>query len=131
MSKRTQESVERLRAQSGLDEFSFSGELHKNSEYPVTENWQKTLGGFNTWSHGDVTYKDGEYRMTVTVNVLDRYNFNKGQQDIASGTSDDVNGRFEALGWAKSFNTKGQMTFEVSWKEGEIPSSTTQVSQGR
>jgi len=69
--------------------------------------------------------------MTVTVNVLDRYNFNKGQKDIASDTPDDVNGRFEALGWAKSFNTKGEMTFEVSWKEGEIPSSTAQVNQGR
>ncbi|MCL2179126.1 MAG: hypothetical protein FWC28_08240 [Proteobacteria bacterium] len=132
--RRTQESVENLRKQSGLDEFNVSGGLHPNSEYPTTENWQKTLGGFNTWSHAEVAYdkEKKEYQMKITVNVLDRYNFNKGQKDIASGTPDDVNGRFEALGWAKSFNAKGDMTFEVKWKEGEIAASTpAQVNQGR
>jgi hypothetical protein len=31
-----------------------------------------------------------------------------------------VNGRFESLGWAHSFTTVGEITFEVSWKAGEI-----------
>ena len=51
------------------------------------------------WSNiREVSYANGEYHMTITVNSLDRYNFNAGQADIASGTPDDINGRVESLG---------------------------------
>jgi hypothetical protein len=128
---RTQQAVEALRNESGLDAFNVSGGLHPTTEYPVTENWQKTVGAFNTWSYGEVKYDNGEYTMQITVNSLDRYNFNKGMNDIGTGTPDDVNGRFEALGWAKSFDTKGEMTFDVTWKEGEASSSSPVIQQGR
>jgi len=136
---RTQQNVEALRAKSQLNNFNVSGGLHPTINYPeygypsVTENWQKALGGFNTWSYSEVKYENGEYQIKITVNSLDRYNFDKGKSDLGSGTPDDVNGRFEALGWAKSFDTKGQMTFEVKWKEGEINDSipTIFVEEGR
>lgn len=62
--------------------------------------------------------------MEFTVNIRDKYNFNPGQYDIASGAPDDENGRFEALGWAKSFYSVGSATRIVTWKAGNITSST-------
>ena len=35
---------------------------------------------------------------------------------IATGTLDDINGRFEVLGWAKSFFSRGTMYTEWKWK---------------
>ena len=58
--------------------------------------------------------------MSATVHELDWYSFNSGQNDIASGASDNENGRFETLGWAKSFNTTGEAEFETTWSMGTI-----------
>lgn len=71
-----QYAVEELRGSSGLSEFNVSGRLLWGEHYPETENWQKTLGSFCTWSYAQVSYENGEYHMTITVNSLDRYNFN-------------------------------------------------------
>lgn len=45
-------------------------------------------------------------------------------QDIATGTPDEVNGRFAVLGWAESFNTIGKMEKVVTWSDGKIDTST-------
>lgn len=55
--------------------------------------------------------------------------FNPGAADIASGTKDEVNGRFAILGWAKEFKTYGSMKRTVTWTIGKI-GSTTSVSGG-
>ena len=34
--------------------------------------------------------------------------------------SDNENGRFEELGWAKSFITRGSIVIKVKWKRGNI-----------
>lgn len=88
----------------------------------TSENWQKTLGAFVAWGSATVTYKNGQYTMIFTLNVKDRYNFNRGMSDIATGISDDVNGRFAVLGWAKSFMTYGELVRMVKWNEGGINS---------
>lgn len=36
--------------------------------------------------------------MNTTVHHIDRYNFNNGMKDVASGAPDNENGRFEQLG---------------------------------
>ncbi len=54
--------------------------------------------------------------MIIIISFRDKYNFNKGQKDIASGAPDDENGRFEELGWARSFETYGIMAKVVTWK---------------
>lgn len=54
--------------------------------------------------------------MRVNISFRDMYNFNKGAQDIGSGASDDENGRFEELGWARSFETYGHINREVKWR---------------
>ena len=61
--------------------------------------------------------------MMITIHAIDRYNFNKGAKDIATGTPDNENGRFEELGWARSFVTRGSIPVKVNWKRGDIEES--------
>jgi hypothetical protein len=104
--------------ENGNSNFSFTGPDSPipDGGYPETENWQKTLGGYRQWSHGDVTVDEsGHVRMVVTVNAEDHYNFNASQKDIASGAPDDANGRFSELGWAQGFDVSGTVTRVVEW----------------
>jgi RHS repeat-associated protein len=93
-----------------------------------TENWEKTIGGHQIWGEGTVTVDmEGckrRYKMKLRVKIEDFYNFNRGQFDIATGLPDDENGRFEVLGWAKSFYTRGEIIREVTWTGGDISRST-------
>lgn len=79
--------------------------------YPDTEDWQKAIGAFNFYYKADLNVtkvKGGlKYSLNLTIYAEDKYNFNPGQKDIASGTPDDVNGRFEVVGMAKEFMQQG------------------------
>ena len=82
--------------------------------YPATENWQKAVGAFNVYYHADLSVVQNEDNsLTYTLNIIlygeDKYNFNPGQADIASGTPDSVNGRFEVVGLAKEFMQSGSV----------------------
>ena len=89
--------------------------------YPQTENWQRTIGGHTTYTDTDVKVEGDTVTATVTVYARDKWNFNNGQSDPASGTPDAVNGRFEELGWGKSFESSGSLTRTYTWKVGEQP----------
>lgn len=102
----------------GNQSFSMTGPASGSQHYPVTENWQKTIGGYQQWSSAEVTTSGNTATMTITVHAEDYYNFNKGQSDIASGTPDNVNGRFCEIGWAKPFPTSGEVTRVVTWELG-------------
>lgn len=121
-----QRAAEEYYQLTGQTDFSLSSSATgiADSEYPVTENWQKTLGGFQTWTSADISVKNGQVEMVINVNVIDRYNFNKKQQDIATGTPDEVNGRFESLGWAHSFDVSGELGREVTWTQGDTENRT-------
>ena len=97
-----------------------------------SENWQKTIGAFYTYGHGQVTIdpSTGTATMVVTFYMEDMYNFNPGMADIASGTADAVNGRFAQLGWAKEFKTYGSMTKTVTWNINDSSSAWTEVKSG-
>jgi hypothetical protein len=56
--------------------------------------------------------------MTMTVHAEDRYNFNPGAADIATGTPDGANGRFEQTGLAHQYTNSGSLEREVSWSQG-------------
>lgn len=98
--------------------------------YPATENWQKAIGGHNVWTSADVqvtgTAPNRSYSMQLTVNAEDRYNFNPGAADIATGTPDSDNGVFEITGLAHQYMNRGQLTRVVTWNEGDI--ANTQIS---
>ena len=98
--------------------------------YPQTENWKWAIGGHTTFTETNVQIEGDIVTATVTVHARDRWNFNAGDSDSVSGTPDDVNGRFEELGWAQSFDTSGSMTQTYTWKVGEepptLPTNTTE-----
>ena len=99
-------------------------------------NVQRTIGAHQVYAHGVVTYYESTqmFVMTVTLYMEDMYNFNRGQNDIQSGTPDAVNGRFSTLGWAKEFKVKGTMTTLVTWKatrEDMLKDATNIDSKGR
>ena|GEM_PF-3753447 len=81
------------------------------------EKWQKTIGAHHVYGHGKVEIDNKTLiaTMTITFYMEDMYNFNPGQQDIATGTPDAANGRFAVLGWAKEFKTAGSMTKVITW----------------
>ncbi|MEO6953274.1 MAG: hypothetical protein ABI321_15850, partial [Polyangia bacterium] len=89
--------------------------------YPTTENWQKAIGAHEIWLEAAVdvaTAMGGERRFKVQMKLHaeDRYNFNPGATDIASGVPDDVNGVFEVTGLGKEFLSKSTLarTFEFT-----------------
>ena len=92
-----------------------------------TENWQKALGGHRVWGRGTVTCDPGacEYQLKLTVKMEDFYNFNKNQHDIATGLPDNENGRFEVLGWAKSFYSRAEFVETITWRRGTTGSPSS------
>ncbi|WP_194834495.1 hypothetical protein [Nocardia sp. XZ_19_369] len=95
------------------------------TNYPVTENWQKAIGGYQQYSHSNVRVEGNRVVMDVTVSAQDYYNFDKGKHDKGTGVSDAENGRFAEIGWAKPFESSGSLTRTVSWEVGQPPSSAT------
>ncbi|MEU6586663.1 hypothetical protein [Nocardia sp. NPDC046763] len=90
-----------------------------------TENWEKTVGNYQQWSHANVRVEGKRIVMDVTVEAQDYYDFDKGKSDIATGVEDSENGRFTEIGWAKPFETHGSLTRTVSWEVGQPPSTMT------
>lgn len=125
-------AVDVLARQNRLSEFSVTGDAASSSElagYPTTENWQKTLGAHNVWSNANVRINGDQVTMDITVNADDRYNFNRGDSDIATGTPDEANGRFAELGWAKQFDVHGEVHRTITWTLGQ-PIPTIATDQG-
>jgi hypothetical protein len=97
-------------------------DLDADFPYSKTENWQKAIGAFNVYYKADLSAKGNEdgsltYTLNMTIHAEDLYNFNPEQADIATGTPDDENGRFEIIGWAKEFMQSGaaKLTKPIIW----------------
>ncbi len=125
---RAQIAAEEL-IRAGNTDFSMTGQASgvPKKYYPKTENWQKTIGDYQVWSHGRVHVEGNTVTMEITVNGEDRWNFNRGARDIGSGAADNENGRFTEIGWAKPFDTHGSLTRTVTWQLGEVPDTTPPV----
>ena len=117
--REAQREAERLSNTEGR-KFKMSSDAGIADSYPTTENWQKALGGHSIWGEASVVNCKDSFSMNITLHALDKYNFNNGASDIATGASDNENGRFEELGWAKSFITRGSIVIKVKWKRGNI-----------
>lgn len=118
----TNRAVQQMIADGQQPPFSITSEFTGAYPYPETENWQKAIGGHQVWVSADVSYDaNGNVVVETVIHAQDRYNFNRGQADIATGTLDEVNGRFEELGWAHSFDTYGEVSFRSEFDEnGQI-----------
>lgn len=106
--------------------------------YPDTENWQKAIGAHEIWNSAEVTVTPPSspsgkptFTMKYTLHGEDRYNFNPGAHDIATGQPDSDNGRFEVSGLAKQYMNYGALDRNVSWTAGDIAGSTKTETQGR
>jgi hypothetical protein len=94
--------------------------------YPKTENWQKTIGAHFIWISANVQVfpatDDGIpfFKVLVTIHAEDRYNFNPGNKDIATGIPDDDNGIFEITGLAKQYMNYSTYSWWESWN-GSTP----------
>ena len=119
----------------GMTETTLYSPATSEGPYPVTQNWRKTIGGHTNYTTTNVEVSGDTVTATVTVYARDRWNFDSGKSDPDSGTPDAVNGRFEELGWAKSFDTSGSMTKTYTWKVGEqpptLPTNTTESKYER
>ena len=119
----------------GMTEATLYSPATSEGPYPVTQNWRKTIGGHTNYTTTNVEVSGDTVTATVTVYARDRWNFDSGKSDPDSGTPDAVNGRFEELGWAKSFDTSGSMTKTYTWKVGEqpptLPTNTTESKYER
>ncbi len=122
---RTAAAVDAMATASGRTSFSVTGPGSQAPAGPATENWQKTIGEYRQWSSANVTVNGNQITMTVKVHEADRYNFNRDQQDIATGAPDNANGAFTELGWARPFDTHGEITRTITWNRGHPPSADT------
>ncbi len=95
----------------------------KFAPHPVTENWTKALGQHVFWVSAsviaEVSGEDIRMRADITIHAEDRYNFNPGAKDIATGIPDSANGRFELCGLAHQYMNFGRATRSVSWLKGK------------
>ncbi len=106
--------------------------------YPETENWQKAIGAHDIWNSAKVTVTPPtepggkpQFNMDMTVHMEDRYNFNPGAADIATGTMDAENGRFEKVGLAHQYMNYGTLDRQVSWGQGDVQPTSTGGGAGR
>jgi len=107
--------------------------------YPQTENWQKAIGAHQIWNSATVTVTPPttpggkpQFSMRMTLHAEDRYNFNPGAADIATGTPDAENGRFERVGLAHQYMNYATLQRDVRWEQGNPQAATsTPVDTGR
>jgi hypothetical protein len=99
--------------------------------YPATENWQKAIGGHPIWNSATVTVTPPteaggrpQFSMKYTLHAEDRYNFNPGQADIATGAPDATRGKLEQTGLAHQYTQYATLNRDVSWTQGDIAGTT-------
>jgi hypothetical protein len=89
--------------------------------YPTATNWQKTIGAHSVWLSADVTIASIQGKITydaaVTVHMEDRYNFNPGESDVATGIPDSANGLFEITGLGQQYNHFGTSKHHFRWTD--------------
>ena len=124
-------------ANKAVKEFSLTGgQISCGSNllfpYPATENWQKAIGGHVIWLSGDakVSERGGDTWMVVdmVLHAEDRYNFNPGAQDIATGIPDSDNGVFEITGLAKQYTQTAELQRQIEWKYGTLGTGSTSTA---
>ncbi|OLE21208.1 MAG: hypothetical protein AUG44_28265 [Actinobacteria bacterium 13_1_20CM_3_71_11] len=119
------QEAERIFRETGQTGFEMTGDPALETElaggYPSTENWQKTLGDHTIYGTAQVVVTGNQVTMKIKVHAEDMYNFNLDAQDVATGASDNENGRFSTLGWAKGFRTHGELERTVTWTVGDTP----------
>lgn len=117
--------------------------------YPATENWQKAIGAHSIWIEADVTVTvtrlGGEsseenqtlpvsymrsFEVSMTIHAEDMYNFNPGAADIATGTPDSDNGRFELTGLGHEYLNRGTYAHSFEFEANMDPATSPEHEAG-
>lgn len=101
------------------------GDVGGRYPYPATENWQKAIGGHAIWLSAEVTVTTDpqtgrRFDIAMNLHAEDMYNFNPGAADIATGTPDSDNGRFQITRQAQEFLNRSALTRRVSIELGPL-----------
>jgi hypothetical protein len=95
--------------------------------YPETENWQKAIGSHTIWLSGRISVSESLhispallFKAVMTLHAEDRYNFNPGANDIATGIPDSDNGRFEMTGLAHQYDHFSTLVRNLEWRGEDI-----------
>jgi hypothetical protein len=105
--------------------------IARHFPYPATENWQKAIGGHTIWLSGKAvvlqtnTSSDPTFKVVMTLHAEDRYNFNPGQQDIATGIPDSDNGRFAMTGLAHQYDHFSTLVRHLEWQGTSLGLATS------
>ncbi|MET0593144.1 MAG: hypothetical protein ABW133_10615 [Polyangiaceae bacterium] len=97
------------------------GDTDNRYPYPATENWQKAMGGHAIWIEtrvnvvSDPAAQRRRFDIDFAIHGEDMYNFDPKKEDIATGTPDEANGRFQESGLANEFLTTGTATRKIQF----------------
>ena len=108
----------------------------KFAPHPVTENWVKPLGQHVFWVSATVIVSvSREPKIGMDAELLipaeDKYNFNPGDSDIATGIPDSANGRFEVFGLANQYLNYGEIRRMISWTKGVTDSGMVEGASSK
>jgi|KBSMisStandDraft_5_1062788.scaffolds.fasta_scaffold1341775_1 hypothetical protein len=96
-----------------------AGGASRHFPYPRTENWQKAIGAHWIWLSSDIHVRGTgplfQFEMFFTLHAEDRYNFNPGSMDIATGAPDSLNGELEVSGLAQQYMNYSTLTRHITW----------------
>ncbi len=104
--------------------------------YPVTQNWQKAIGGHPIWItaavevDADPATKRRDFRVMMRIHAEDMYNFDPGKRDIATGILDDANGLFEITGLANEYLNTGEANRTISFSVSLDPAPDKRMRPG-
>jgi hypothetical protein len=105
-------------------------DVRKLFPYPATENWQKALGShvIGSISVGAVAGRP-TFVGIMTLHAEDRFNFNPGMNDIATGLPDSANGIFEVTGLAKQYMNYATLQRSLRWEGATAePAEVTRIA---
>ncbi len=109
------------------NEIKVGDHFNPNSRYPYpgTENWQKAIGGHSIWLEADIKVAlsggSRHFDILLILRAEDRYNFNPGNADIATGIADEENGRLEVTGLGKEFDSFSTLKRKIVFEAGMEP----------
>lgn len=90
--------------------------------YPSTANWQKAIGAHFLWVSANIYVSAAasgiiRYHAEIKIHVEDRYNFNPGSIDIATGIPDSDNGTLEITGLAHQYTQYSTIVRNCEWEK--------------
>lgn len=97
------------------------GDQDDRYPYPETENWQKAIGGHAVWMEASVRVVSDpaaqrrQFEIDLVMHAEDMYNFDPEKADMATGTPDEANGRFQEVGLAHEFISTGMAVRKIEF----------------